>query len=121
VQGDGRMRFTQDGSSSLYYVSKPNIDAIFQGSGALATGNTIELVLEAQICAAFHRHVMGNSATWNTPSAYYQTGPADFFSAFWHRHSLNGRAYGFCYDDVNDQSSTMASPNPRGLIIGIGW
>jgi len=121
VQGDGRMAFTASGVAGTYYVSKPTGDAVWGGLGALATGNTIELVLEAQICAAFHRHVMGNASAFNTPSQYYLAGPADYFSKFWHDHSINGKAYGFCYDDVNDQSTTLTCPSPRGIILGIGF
>ncbi|MFC5832597.1 hypothetical protein [Nonomuraea insulae] len=37
---------------------------------------------------------------------------------------LQGRAYGFAYDDINDQSSVKILPNanpPTSLTIGIGW
>lgn len=121
VQGDGRLRFTRPGDAAAYYVSKPTSEAVWGGLGALATGNTIELVLQAQICAAFHRHVMQNASAFNTPSQYYLTGPADYFSKFWHDHSINRMAYGFCYDDVNDQSSTLHSANPRGIVLSIGF
>jgi len=121
VLSDGRMMFTRPGDSAGYFVNKPTSEAVWGGLGALATGNTIELVLEAQICAAFHRHVMDNAAYFNTPSQYYKAGPADYFAKFWHDHSINGRAYGFCYDDVNDQSSTMTCANPRGIILTVGF
>jgi len=121
VQGDGRMAFTAAGVAGTYYVSKPYGDAVWGGLGPLATGNTIELVLEAQICAAFHRHVMGNAGAFNTPSQYYLAGPADYFSKFWHDHSINGKAYGFCYDDVNDQSTTLTCTSPRGIVLTCGF
>jgi hypothetical protein len=121
VQSDGRLRFTRPGDGAFYYVSKPTGDAVWGGLGQLATGSSIELVLEAQICAAFHRHVMGNASVWNTPSQYYLAAPADSFAKFWHDHSLGGKAYGFCYDDVNDQSSTLHSTSPRGIVLSIGF
>jgi len=131
VQSDNRLRFTKSGSSTPYYVAKPNGDAVWGGLGALALpspenwndrdARDIELALEAQICAAFHRHVMGNASTWNTPSAYFQAAPCDYFTKFWHEHSINARAYGFCYDDVNDQSSTMTCASPRGIILSVGF
>jgi len=116
-----QMNFTRPGDATIYRVNKPTSEEVWGGAGALATGNEIEKVLQAQICAAFHRHVMGNAANLNNPSTYYQTGPADYFSKFFHAHSLNGKAYGFCYDDVNDQSSTIHGISPRGAIISIGW
>jgi len=121
VLSDNRMMFTRPGDSAGYYVNKPTSEAVWGGMGALATGNTIELVLEAQICAAFHRHVMGNASAFNTPSQYYLTAPCDYYAKFWHAHSLNGKAYGFCYDDVNNQSSTMTCGSPRGIILTIGF
>jgi len=121
VLSDNRMMFTRPGDSAGYYVNKPTSEAVWGGLGALATGNTIELVLEAQICAAFHRHVMGNASAFNTPSQYYLAGPADYFSKFWHDHSIGAKAYGFCYDDVNDQSSTVHCGSPRGIILSIGF
>jgi len=121
VQGDSRMAFTAAGVSGTYYVNKPTSEAVWGGLGALATGNTIELVLEAQICAAFHRHVIDNASLLNNVSQYYHAGPADYFSKFWHEHSINARAYGFCYDDVNDQSSTLTCGSPRGIVLSIGF
>ena len=29
---------------------------------------------------------------WNNPSAYYQAAPANYYAAFWHRHSINALA-----------------------------
>jgi len=121
VLSDSRMMFTRPGDSAGYYVNKPTSEAVWGGLGALATGNTIELVLEAQICAAFHRHVIDNASLLNNVSQYYHAGPADYFSKFWHDHSINARAYGFCYDDVNDQSSTLTCGSPRGIILSIGF
>jgi uncharacterized repeat protein (TIGR02543 family) len=120
VQGT-QMAFTRPNDSTVYYVQEPTSEDVWGGMGTLNSGNTIQLVLEAQICAAFHRHVMDNAANLNNPSAYYQTAPFDYYSQFWHEHSINSKAYGFCYDDVNNQSSTLTTPNPRGLVISVGW
>ena len=116
-----QMNFTRPGDSTIYRVNKPTTEEVFGGAGALASGNEIEKVLQAQICAAFHRHVMDNAANLNNPAAYYQAGPADYYAKFFHDHSIDGKAYGFCYDDVNDQSSTIHAISPRGAIINIGW
>ena len=115
------MSLTTPGDPTVYHINKPTSDDVWGGSGALATGNSTELALEAQVCAAFHRHVMDNAANLNNVSAYYVSSPCDSFSKFWHAHSLNAKAYGFCYDDVNNQSSTMDGPSPRGAVINVGW
>lgn len=107
-----------------FNVSKPTTQAVLECKDALANGHDpwgFESQLEAQICAAFNRHVMEDTTLWKTPSAYYQQAPANFYSRFWHVHGVDQKAYGFAYDDVNDQESLLADPKPEHLDIGIGW
>lgn len=120
VNTSGVMVFTDPGDANTYSVSQPTTNDVWGGSGALATGNSVELALEAQICAAFHRHVIDNAANLNNVSAYYQTAPCDYYAKFWHQVNVGNVAYGFCYDDVNNQSSTLSSGSPVGLVITIG-
>ncbi len=120
VGGDTRIAFTTPGDPVTYYVEKPNTQDVFMGAGTLAKGNGVEKQLEAQICAAFNRHVMQNISLANTPSAFYQASPANWYAKFWHDHSLFNMAYGFCYDDVSNQSTTLVSTNPRGMVVVIG-
>jgi hypothetical protein len=87
----------------------------------MADGNEVELALEAEFCAAFNRHVMQSVANWTVPSTYYTTAPANSYAQFWHDHSVGGLAYGFAYDDVNNQSSLIQSPTPEHMAFGIGW
>jgi hypothetical protein len=104
-----------------YNVSKPTTQAVLEGSGALATGNSMELAIEAQICAAFNRHVMEDVTKWSTPSAWYAASPSNEYARFWHDHGVSGLAYGFAYDDVANASSTIYAPNPEHIVMGIGW
>jgi hypothetical protein len=41
----------------------------------------------------------------------------DGSGAFCHEHGLGHRAYGFAYDDVNGQSSSLATPSPQAITI----
>jgi hypothetical protein len=128
VNAGNQLAFTTAGDSNTYLVNYPSDQDVWQGAGTMAEttnlGNgqitSVELALEAIICASFHRHVIDNTANVNTPSAYYQTAPYDYYAQFWHIHSINGAAYGFCYDDVNTQSSTLVSTSPRGIVLAIG-
>lgn len=104
-----------------YVVDRPSTQDVFLGAGTLAAGNDVEKALEAQICAAFNRHVMENVALWNEPSAWYQAAPANYYAKFWHDHSVGGLAYGFPYDDVDDQSSVIIDAKPEHMVLGIGW
>jgi hypothetical protein len=72
------------------------------------------------VCAAINRHVY-HLSNWNIVANYYNAAPANYYSAFWHRHSIDALAYGFCYDDVNEQAAYLVSGDPKGLIIRVGW
>lgn len=76
----------------------------------------------AQLCAAINRHVSHlASSNWNNVSLYYGAAPANYYAAFWHRHSIDALAYGFCYDDVNTQAAYLEAGDPKGLIIRVAW
>jgi uncharacterized repeat protein (TIGR01451 family) len=108
----------------LFKVEKPTTQAVLEGKDQLARSNDpwgVEGQLEAQICAAFNRHVMEDTTTWKDPASFYQQSPANYYSRFWHLHGVNGKAYGFAYDDVSDQSSTLIETQPEHLELGIGF
>lgn len=105
-----------------YIISgKPTTQDIFEGKGVLANGNGVEKQIEAQLCAAFNRHVAADATSWAQPAAFYSAAPANAYAKFFHVHSVGGKAYGFAYDDVSDQSSTIQSPTPEHMVLGIGW
>lgn len=113
-----------------YFVQgKPSNDELFEGSGVLASPTpgadgdqiTVELALQAWVCAALNRHIFTEPQNWDNPSTWYKDGPCNYYASFWHNHNIDSAAYGFCYDDVFDQSSLIQTGNPRGLVIGIGW
>jgi hypothetical protein len=108
----------------LFNVQKPSTQDVLEGKGALARSNDpwgVEGQLEAQICAAFNRHVMEDNSQWKDPASFYLQSPANYYARFWHLHGVNGKAYGFAYDDVSDQSSTLIETQPEHLELGIGW
>ena len=112
-----------------YIMNKPNNDELFEGSGVLASpspgadgaATTVELALQAQMCAALNRHIVQTPSAWANADAYYTAGPANFYAKFWHDHSIDRKAYGFCYDDVADHSTLIETHSPRALVIGISW
>ena len=70
-------------------------------------------------CAATNRHVCGADA--RNPDKYYLSPPCNYYSKFMHDHSLNGKAYGFAYDDFNQQDTLLVSKKPVNMIVGIYW
>jgi hypothetical protein len=85
------------------------------------------------VSAAIMRHVgavagtfsaagkLMNQSLWSTASTFYSAAPADYYAEFWHTHALNGKAYGFPYDDVGGYSSYISHANPQYLLVAIGW
>jgi beta-galactosidase len=60
-------------------------------------GHSTELAIEAQMCAAFNRHIMHDGSLWAAPSAArYASAPTNGYAKSWHDHSESGLAYGFC-------------------------
>lgn len=120
VEGN-RMKFTKSGDSAEYYVNKPTTQDVLEGKGAFNNGNATEKVIEAQLCAAFNRGVATEPSKWNKPSEYYKNSINNYYAGFFHEHSVVGLAYGFCYDDVNDQSTLLQYGNADALIIDLRW
>ena len=120
VHGDV-MIFTSDGSTETYTIYKPTTQDVLEGKGNFNRGNSRELVIEAQLCAAFNRGVATEPVNFNNEFAYYKNKVANFYSGFFHNHAIDGYAYGFCYDDVFDHSTLLHFTNPTGLIIDLKW
>jgi Beta-1,3-glucanase len=70
------------------------------------------------LCAALNRHVAEGNAD---PRDYYKAAPANYYSAFWHSVAINGKQYGFPYDDDEGQSSDISVTDPRYMIVAVGW
>ncbi|MES2318407.1 MAG: beta-1,3-glucanase family protein [Pseudomonadota bacterium] len=120
-----------DGIDSYKIYGKPTTTEVMLGNGVLddATGTSPntpkhdkQLQLQAQICAALNRHVAEQpSDRWYNADYFYPVGkPANFFTKFWHRHSFNGLAYGFSYDDVGGHSPSIYTPSPVSVTYTIG-
>ncbi|MER5930831.1 glycoside hydrolase family 64 protein [Streptomyces sp. NPDC002054] len=118
------LTFTKNGAGP-FVLRKPTSPDTVACAGALASGNDTEKQLGAEFCAALNRGVALDTAAWYAPAAYYPAGGAkNDYAGFFHTVGLNQRAYGFPYDDVNDQSSVQILANsepPTRLTLGIGW
>lgn len=113
---------------------QPSTQDVLLCNGTMATGvtgpgaqaadeNAIQLQLENQICAATNRGILlAPSSTWTNAATYYQsTEPFNAYALFWHKHSVGGLAYGFAFDDNNNQSPSITTGQPEHMAFGIGW
>lgn len=114
----GALVFTRDGDATPYVIrSRPTTREVFRCDGTLAQGLPMEKLLGAQIAALLNRSLLQNPQAWKDEKLYYLGSSCNLYAAFWHRHGLGGRAYGFPYDDVNEQSTLIYSPDPREIHI----
>ena len=84
------------------------------------------------LSAALNRHTAGpgtfapdgtlvDTTMWSNPATFYTAAPANYYAQFWHENAIDGKAYGFPYDDVGGYSSYVSHDNPRYALVAIGW
>lgn len=112
--------FRNPANGSTYNVAKPSSADVIGSTGSIVTGDETEKAIKARISAMINRHV-ATDATQSDPTQYYLAAPANFYSKFWHDHSLNRLAYGFDYDDVFDQSTSVIDTNPSRMTVSVTW
>ncbi|MDR3671551.1 MAG: beta-1,3-glucanase family protein [Holophaga sp.] len=118
VDDQDRILFARAGGGATCAIQgKPTSQEVFLCNGVLAQGNDLEKVLGAQIAAMLNRHVLEAPLAWRRAAGYYRQEPCNSYAWFWHQHGLGRKAYGFAYDDVNDQSASLAAPAPREIRI----
>ena len=121
VGADDRLVFTREGGTGAWVIEAPPSSAeVFLCSGVLARGNGMDKVLGAQLAALLNRNV-AEPLRWREAGSYYLASPCNRYAAFWHAHSLEGKAYGFAYDDVGDQSPSLATPAPEAITVTVRW
>jgi F5/8 type C domain/Beta-1,3-glucanase/Putative Ig domain len=125
-----------------YGIPSPGNDPAFQTGGAYASyytsyaasvGDTSDstaqifgcggtLSANPTLCAGLNRHVAQLPAAEQTnPANFYQAAPANYYAEFWHQNAINGKQYGFPYDDDNGQSSDISVTNPQYMVVAVGW
>jgi len=52
---------------------------------------------------------------------FYEETPANFFSRWCHRRSINDYCYGFPYDDNGDHQAFMGLDHIQWIAVAIGW
>jgi len=130
----GAGSFKTGGTSANYYDSFVNELWAANGLTIAKPGpNGSGLGAYPDISAAIYRHVGSAAGTfdptgklrdktlWADAAKFYLTGPANYYARFWHQHGLNGKAYGFPYDDVGGYSSYISHAKPQSMMVAVGW
>ena len=62
------------------------------------------------------------ATSWRTrptraiPAKFYQADPCNWYARFFHEHSIDHKAYGFCYDDVSEQAAFFSGKGQRLVV-----
>ena len=85
---------------------------------------TAALAMQANLQAALMRttllvnpNLTNDPANCPNPSTFYKNPPVNMYAKLWHDFGINGKAYGFGFDDVCSQSSFQLIYNPTKLTI----
>lgn len=122
------------GNATAKISRRPNTQEILEGKGVLAEdvqkipGQTLDLVVQAQFCAALNRHAIdlasasGTTQNWGDSTKFFNAEPYNAYVEFWHRADISWEqsSYGFCYDDVFEYSSTINAPAANRATVTIG-
>ncbi|MCH9667086.1 MAG: cadherin-like domain-containing protein [Actinomycetia bacterium] len=112
------------GAPTAYTMAKPTTAETFAADGPFA-GAGLQVLFLAELDAAFNRGVADTPGQWNNVAAYYPDGQRwNPWAKLFHDIGIEQLAYGFPYDDVNDQSSVLILNNTEPadqLRISIGY
>jgi Beta-1,3-glucanase len=126
--------FDKGGANEAYYAAF--VDQLWAANGltiAKAGPDGSGLAAYPDVSAAIFRHVGATAGTfdpngklldktlWKSAATFYTAAPADYYAQFWHARAIDGKAYGFPYDDVGGYSSYISHANPQYMLVAIGW
>jgi hypothetical protein len=116
------MNFTDTTGRTVASFTKPTTADVWGCDGALGAPNDLVVgPIARTLCAALHRSTLGTLDTQPSGTAkdFYQGTLTNHFSRIVHRNMVDGRAYGFAFDDVQAQESLVHDGDPRraGVVL----
>jgi hypothetical protein len=115
VQG-GRLVFSGGARS----FAKPTTrDVLFCDGALLAPNDGVSGPVAAMLGAAFNRSTLRDHPNQPTtdPAQYYKNAVANHYARVMHENTVDGKAYGFAFDDVADFASYIQDNAPSGITI----
>jgi beta-glucanase (GH16 family) len=114
--------FQPGGKYASYFTAYAGAHGAAGDSTAEVFGCGGTLSANPPLCAGLNRHVAQlPESRQSNPANFYKAGPANYYAEFWHRNAINGKQYGFPYDDDAGQSSDLSVANPQYMIVAVGW
>jgi hypothetical protein len=116
------MVFTDGSGARVATVAKPSTSNVWGCDGVFDAPNTppfIEAEIKRTLCTALNRGTLGASDVEPVldASQFYRNSAPNHYSRIVHENMVDGRAYGFAYDDVGGFESLVNSGDPRSASI----
>jgi hypothetical protein len=116
------LNFTDASGRQVASFQKPSTSNVWGCDGTLSAPNDLVVgPIARTLCAALHRTTLARMDVQPGGGApdFYQGAITNHYSRLIHANMVDGRAYGFAFDDVQAQESLVASGDPRqaGIVL----
>jgi len=114
------LNFTDATGKTVASFNKPSTANVWGCDGALGAPNDqVVGPIARTLCAALTRGTLGTLDTQpsGTAADFYKNTPADLYAKAIHENMIDGKAYAFAFDDVQNQESLVHDADPRRAII----
>lgn len=109
-------------SGGVRPFTKPTTRDVLFCDGALAAPNDgVTGPVAATLGAGFNRSVLTDTGAQPLADAgaYYRREPTNHYSRIMHENTVDGKAYGFAFDDVCEHASYIEDPSPTSITVTI--
>jgi hypothetical protein len=109
-------------SGGVRPFSRPSTRDVLFCDGALAAPNDgVTGPVAAALGAGFNRTVLTNTGAQPVADAgtYYRREPTNHYSRVMHENTVDGKAYGFAFDDVCEHASYIEDGAPTSMTVTI--
>ena len=114
------LNFTDKTGATVASFTKPSTANVWGCDGALGAPNDqVVGPIARTLCAALQRGTLGRLDTQpsGTAADFYQGDPVNLYNKAIHDNMLDGKAYAFAFDDVQNQESLVHDGDPRAAGI----
>ncbi|BCJ42165.1 hypothetical protein GCM10010168_64570 [Actinoplanes ianthinogenes] len=114
------MSFTDATGRTVASFTKPSTANVWGCDGALGAPNDqVVGPIARTLCAALQRTTLGRLDVQpsGTAADFYQGDPANLYAKVIHQNMVDGKAYAFAFDDVQNQESLVHDGDPRTAAI----